>query len=184
MKSRLERVIGVALALAPFVVGGSLSAAAPPNGGTIALEPRTADGDYDPSLQTFVAIASEALTTKGFTVFDDREHAAYVGELTLSRVAVGTGLAKDPGGASVAVAGTGLVVPFSTGQSNVVTLRRTRLELRILKRDDRSLVWDGTAVTVRSAGTKKGTDEAVAADLSAALLQGYPAQPDDVVGVP
>lgn len=172
-------VVAVALALAAPAYG---AAVAPPNGGTIAIEPRTADGEYDPALQSFVAAASRVLTDKGFTVFEDAGHAAYWGELTLSRAAVGTGLARDPNAAKVGV-GAGLVVPMSTGNSNVVTLRRTRLELKIRKRDG-DVVWSGAAVTVRPAGTPKGTNETVAADLSAALLQGYPAQPEDVVGVP
>jgi hypothetical protein len=107
-----------------------------------------------------------------------------VAELTLSRAGVGTGMGKDPGGASVGIAGTGVVVPFSTGQSNVVTLVRTRLELRIRKRGEGGAVWDGAAVTVRASGTRKGTDETVASDLSKALLQSYPTEPGDVIGIP
>jgi len=174
---------GLALALASFGADGSSSAATPPAGGTIAIEPMTADGEYDPTLHIFADAASQALTAKGFTVFNDPAHAAYWGELILSRAAVGTGLAKDPHAPSIS-AGAGLVVPMSTGNSTVVTLQRTRLELRIRKRDEKAAVWDGTAVTVRATGTRKGADETVASDLSAALLHAYPVQPEDVVGVP
>jgi hypothetical protein len=179
MKKRRAWVVGVALALAPLPCG---AAAPPPRGGTIAIEPGTADGEYDPALHMFVDAASQVLTDRGFTVFDDPAHAAYWGELVLSRAAVGTGLAKDPNAEKVGV-GAGIVVPMSTGNSNVVTLRRTRLELRIRKRDG-DVVWHGAAVTVRPSGTPKGTDAAVASDLARALLQGYPAEPQDVVGVP
>jgi hypothetical protein len=179
----LKWIAGLALALAPFVASASLAAAPPPNGGTITLYPRTADGDYDPSLHIYADAAAQALTTKGFTMLEDPAHTLYIAELTLSRAAVGTGMGKGPSD-PVAVAGTGLVVPFPTGQSSVVTLQRTRIELQIKTRSDRSLVWSGAAVTVRPAGTRKGTDEAVATDLSKALLQGYPDQPEDVVGVP
>jgi hypothetical protein len=172
------------LALAPLICGAAPAAAAPPSGGTIAIQPRTADGDYDPSMHVFADAVSAVLTAKGFTVLDPTMHTAYVAEMTLDRAGVGTGLGKDPGGASVAVAGTGLVVPFSTGNSNVVTLQRTRLELRIRKSGDQSTAWDGTAVTVRATGARKGSDETVASDLSAALLHDYPIQPSDVVGVP
>lgn len=184
MKRHKELVAGIALALASPFLGGAVAAAPPPNGGTIAIEPKTADGEYDPSLHVFADAASEALATKGFTVLDPTMHTAYVAELTLSRAAVGTGLAKDPGGASVGVAGTGLVVPFSTGRSNVTTLQRTRMELRIRKSGDENAVWEGAAVTVRATGTRKGADETVASDLSGALFSGYPAVPTEVVGVP
>lgn len=184
MKRFKGLVAAIVLALAPPLLGGTLSAAPPPNGGTIAIEPKTADGEYDPSLHVFAEAASEALSAKGFTVLDPTMHTAYIAELTLSRAAVGTGLAKDPGGASVGVAGTGLVVPFSTGRSNVTTLQRTRMELRIRKAGEQSSVWEGAAVTVRATGTRKGADETVASDLSGALFSGYPAAPTEVVGVP
>jgi hypothetical protein len=184
MKRRTGLAAGAALALAPLIYGGSLAAAPPPNGGTIAIETKTDDGDDDPATHSFVDAASEALTAKGFTVFDDPAHAAYVAELTLSRAAVGTGMAKVPGDASVSAIGTGLVVPLSTGASSLATLERTRLEIRIRKRGEDGVVWDGTAVTVRTAGTRKGTEETVASALSQALLRSYPAEPTDVVGVP
>lgn len=182
MKRRSRLAMVAALVTASFLGGTAALAAPPPSGGTIALSPKTADGDYDPALKTFVDAAGKTLTDRGFTVFDDAAHAAYWGELTLSRAAVGTGFAKDPNAAKVGV-GAGIVVPMSTGNSNVVTLQRTRLELRIRKRDG-DVVWQGAAVTVRPSGTPKGADGTVAADLSNALLQGYPAQPEDVVGVP
>ncbi len=184
MKRCTGLVLGGALALSPLICGASLAASPPPRGGTIAIEPRTGDGEYDPAMPSFVDAASAALTARGFTILDDPTHTAYVVELTLSRAGVGTGLGKDPGGASVGVAGTGVVVPFSTGQSNVVTLQRTRLEFRIRKRGEDGAVWDGAAVTVRATGTRKGTDETVASDLSKALLQSYPDEPGDVIGIP
>lgn len=169
---------------------GPLAAAAPPSGGTISLEPKTADGDYDPALPSFVAAATEALAARGFTILDTN-HAAYVGELILSRVDVGTGSAKvaaghstaTPGGVGGSV-GAGITIPLSTGKSRLVAIQRTRLELRIRKRGEHAIVWDAAAVTVRPAGTRRGADELVASDLSAALLQTYPVQPTAVVGVP
>jgi hypothetical protein len=172
------------MAVASFLWGEPLSADPPPSGGTIVIEAAAKDGVSGRAVPSFVEAASKALTARGFTIFDDPAHAAYLAELTLSRAPVGMGLGKDPHADTAAVVGTGVVVPLSTGRSNVVTLQRTRLELRIRKRDDGRVVWDGTAVTVRNAGTRKGTDQMVATDLSAALLAGYPAQPQDIVGVP
>jgi hypothetical protein len=189
MRKGPVRIVALAIALAPIWTG-SLPAA-PPAGGTISIEPRTADGDYDSSMQSFVHAASEALATNGFTILEDSGHAAYVAELTLSRAEVGTGTAKvmagradvAPGGAPGSV-GAGITIPLSTGKSRLVPIQRTRLEMRIRKRGAGGVVWDGVAVTVRAAGTPKGADEAVAADLSEALFRSYPAQPEGVVGVP
>lgn len=176
-------VASVAVALA-MMNGGALSAEPPPAGGTISIEPRTGNGDYDPSMPAFVDAASKALTARSFTVFDDPGHAAAVVEMVVSRDDVGTGLAKVPGQQAASLIGTGVSIPLSTGDSQLVPLRRTRLELRIRRRGETNIVWDGTAVTVREAGTRGGTDTAVAADLIQALLEAYPAQPRDVIGVP
>jgi len=185
-------ILAVASALALMSMSSAAgAAAAPPEGGTISIEPKTADGDYESSMPSFVNAATEALAAKGFTILEDRGHAAYIGELTLSRVEVGTGTAKAsagrtnamPGGAGGSV-GVGVIIPLPTGKSTLVPLQRTRLELRIRKRGEEATVWDGAAVTVRPAGTKKGADEVVAADLSTAMLRSYPAVPEGVVGVP
>jgi hypothetical protein len=183
-------IVAAMMALMP-ILGGSLSAAAPPGGGTISIEPRTADGDYDSAMPAFVNAAGEALAAKGFTNVEDSGHAAYVVELILSRVEVGTGRAKvpagsaavAPGGASGSV-GAGVVIPFSTGASLLVPVLRTRLEMRIRKRGAEGIVWDGAAVTVRAAGTRKGAEGLVASDLSEAILRSYPAEPEGVAGVP
>ena len=170
--------------------GGSLLAAAPPSSGTISIEPRTVDGDHDSSMPSFVIAAGEALGAKGFTILQGPGHAAYVAELTLSRVDVGTGSAKAAvGSSSVAPStsgsvGGGISVPLSTGKSRLVPLQRIRLQLRIRKRGEEGTVWDGAAVTVRAAGTRKGADDRVASDLSEAILRNYPARPEAVVSVP
>jgi len=170
--------------------GGSVSAV-PPATGTISIEARDADAAFGPSMPAFVNALSEAFATRGFTVIEQPGHAAYVVELDVSRVDVGTGTAKvptdrstvEPGGAPNAV-GVGVRIPLATGKSTLVPLQRTRMEVRIKTRADQGLVWHGTAITVRAAGTRKGQDAVVAADLSAALLRAYPAQPEDVIGVP
>ncbi len=175
-------VATAALGLAP-ISGGALGAGVPPSGGTIAIEARTVDGRTDAALPAFEDAAAAALTARGFTVFDDSGHAAAVVELLLSRDRVGTGYAKATGQGASAF-GAGVSVPLSTGASDLVRLQRTGLELRIHRRGETGTIWDGAAVTVRAAGTRNGTDAAVASDLSRALLLSYPAQPQGVVGVP
>ena len=182
-------IVAALTALMP-IWGGALAAAAPPGGGTISIEPKTADGDYDSAMPSFVNAASDALATKGFTILEDPGHSAYVVELILSRVAVGSQTARVPNGGATAApggaggsVGAGVRIPLSSG-SVMVPLLRTRLELRIRKRGADIVVWDGAAVTVRAARTKRGADGLVAADLSEAILRGYPAEPEDVVGVP
>jgi hypothetical protein len=131
-----------------------------------------------------VDAVSAALTAKSFTIFDDPAHAAYLAELTLSRTTVGTGLGKNPNRDSASLVGSGVAIPLPTGNSSVVTLQRTQLEIRIRHREDGNVVWDGTAVTVREGSAQTGSIRAVAADLSKALLGSYPVEPKDIIGVP
>lgn len=178
------------MALALALAGGTSARATPPNGGTISIESAAIDGDDDELRAAFVSAAGEALGKRGFTILQDRGHAAYVAALTISRVEVGTGLAKvatghatiSPGNAG-ASAGAGIFVPISTAKTRQVALQRTRLDIRIRKRGQEGLVWQGAAVTVRAAGTR-GAGDMLASDLSEALLRSYPASFTTVVGVP
>ena len=64
MYKRTIAIVAALLALVP-IWGASPAAAAPPGGGTISIEPKTADGDYDRSMPAFVNAASDALAAKG-----------------------------------------------------------------------------------------------------------------------
>jgi len=183
-------LIAMAALASPLLSAAPLRAE-PPTGGTISVEAKADDTRMNPALPTFAKAVGEAFEAKGFTVLEQPGHAAFVVELGLSREEVGTSRAKvsterssvQPGGAPNAV-GVGMRIPLPTGKSALVPLERTRLEIRIHKRGEDAVAWQGAAITVRGDGTKKGADAVVAADLSAALLRAYPNQPEDVIGVP
>jgi len=174
------------LPVAALVALASVAAPAepPPTTGTVAIEPRSAGGDYDPVLSAFADATAAALAAKGFTVLDDPNHAAFVADLLLAREEVGTGLARVPGQRAPSVLGTGVSVPLGTGRSDVVPLERYRLDLRLHRRGQAAPVWHAAAVTVRAAGPAKGAAATVAADLSRAVTGPYPAEPPGVIGVP
>lgn len=191
MNKMAGAIAAAALAL-PLLWGGALRAATPPTAGTISVEAKGGEDQLGASTTTtFANAVGQAFETKGFTVLEDLGHAAFVVELSVNREDVGTGKAKVstegssvmPGGAPNAV-GVGVRIPLPTGKSTLVPLQRTRLEIRLRKRGEESVTWQGTAITVRAAGTKKGTDVAVATDLSDALLRVYPNVPEDIIGVP
>lgn len=172
-----------AVALLSVATGaGASDGVPPPNGGTISIEPRTVDGGPDGATQVFVDAAAAALTARGFTVLNAPGHSASTVELVLSRADVGTGVARTRGDSPTAL-GAGVAISLSSG-TRLTSIERTRLEIRIRKRGAPDIVWDGVAVTVREPGTRNGTPEAVAADLSRALLQSYPAQTREIIGVP
>ena len=188
---RRRLAIGMIAALTlALALPGSASAAEPPASGTVSIEPAAADPEVASSLPAFVTAIGDALEPKGFTVLEEPGHAAFVVELGLNRVEVGTGTAKVATTGSQVLpgasrgSGVGVVIPLPTGKSALVPLQRTRLEIRIRKRGDNEVLWQGAAVTIRAAGTPKGQDEAVASALAQALLRSYPAQPEGVIGVP
>jgi hypothetical protein len=182
-------LMAVALSVAS-PAGASPSAAPPPPGGTISIEPKVGERDGQ-LVPAFVTAATEELAAKGFTILEGSGHAAYVAELVLSREEVGTTSAKVQGGSTTYVpggvynsVGAGITVPLGTGKSRLVPLQRTTLQLRIRKRGADDIVWEGAAVTVRAGGTPNGAEPAVASDLSAAVLRPYPDRVKDVVSVP
>jgi hypothetical protein len=186
MNKRVGLIAAAALGLLSTMAG-----AAPPAGGTISVEAQPADAELGRSMPSFVSAADEALATKGFTILEEPGHAAFVAELSLSRVRVGTGSAKVPVDRAAVIpgdspdrVGAGIRIPLSTGKSQLVPLQKTRLQIRIRKRGEENVLWQSTAITVRAAGTRKGQDDTVASDLFEALLRDYPAQPRDVIGVP
>lgn len=166
---------------------GGLPAAPPPDGGTVSIDVKNDDGRYDVPTATYMDAAGQALADKGFTILNDPDHSAYVVELSLHREDVGTGSTKvapsksgmAPGGA-LGSFGTGAIIPIPSGKSRLVALERTTLEMRLRKRGEAVVIWQGKAVTVRSANVQARA----ATDLCNALLRAYPEQPEGVIGVP
>lgn len=185
------KTMAAAMAATLLLCGGALHAAAPPTMGTVSVEAKGGEDQLGASVMTtFGNAVGQAFEAHGFVDLGDPGHAALVVEYSVSREDVGTGRAKALAGPASVQGGTpggvgaGIRIPFGTGNSTVVPLQRTRLEVRLHKRGDDTALWQGAAVTVRGAGTKKGTDEAVATDLSEALLRFYPNPPPEVIGVP
>jgi hypothetical protein len=175
----------VAVASAPW------AAAQIPSSGTISVEQAADATGAEAPPPLFVNALGEVLATKGFTTLEQPGHAALVADLRLTREQVGSAAADvpveravaGPGGVSGAVGG-GISVTLPTAKKSLAPLVRTRMELRIRKRGEDAILWQGSAITVRPAGTATGRDEAVAADLSEAVLRSFPAQPGGVVTVP
>jgi hypothetical protein len=159
--------------------------------GTISLEVTQTAPELRSSTPGFVGAVGQALADKGFTVIDEPGHAGLVADLAVSRDQVGAVNAKVPrggrattsGGAPDAV-GANMTFALPSAKNRVVPLQLTRLEVHIRKRGDAGILWQGTAITVRPAGTRKGEDAVVASDLIGAILHDYPAPPEGIISVP
>ncbi len=169
---------GVALTLTPLVPAGP-----PAHGGTVFVAAANAREGDETSTQMSANAASAALGAKGFTFLDDPNHAAYVADVVVSRTDVGTGQERIHA-SRASMMGTGVNVPFATGQSRLVPLERTEMSISIRRRGETRALWHGAAVTIRSASAPAGAAETVASALSAAALRIYPAESPEPVGVP
>ena len=75
-------------------------------------------------------------------------------------------------------------LPLPTGKVREMTLRQIRLEITIAKRGGNAVLWKGTAVTVRPAEAREGSDDVVAANLAEVLLRNYPIQAAEAISIP
>lgn len=179
-----------AAAASTLLWAGTLSAAAPPNGGTVSIEVEATNGSYDDATPAFVDAVAEALGERGFTILQEPGHAAYVAELILSRVEVGTGSAKVSTESAAVMPGNALSVgaainvPLPSNKRKLVPLQRVRLEIRLKRRGQEGYVWQGGAVTVRAAGTHNGSPSVLAPELGEAVLRSYPVSSIGVISVP
>lgn len=159
------------------------SAATPPSGGTIAI---TSPDGGDPE-DAFDRRAREATTAslgdRGFTILNDRDHAAYVAEVITSRSDVGTSVTRARRDAP-AVLGSGVNIPLASGKSSFVAMRRTTIEIRIRKRGSPAVLWHGSAVTVRPGEPSGPRAERLAAELSQAALSAYPVVAETAISIP
>ena len=159
------------------------SAATPPSGGTIAV---TSSDDADPD-DAFERRAREAATARlgdrGFTILNDRDHAAYVAEVITSRSNVGTSVTRARRDAP-AVLGSGVNIPLASGKSSFVAMQRTTIEIRIRKRGSPAVLWHGSAVTVRAGEPTAARAERLAAELSQAALSSYPVVTETAISIP
>jgi len=190
MRKRAGSIAAAALALA-VASGGAAWGADPLTPGTISIEAKAAEAEAGASMPSFVNAVDEALAARGFTTLEEPGHAGLVAELSLSRVAVGTAAARVPvsgmdagPGGSFGSVGAGMRVTLPTAKTRIVPLLQTWLEIRIRQRGEEKIMWQGAAMTVRAAGTRKGQDEVVASDLAEAIFRAYPAQPEDIISVP
>jgi len=192
----MNRTIAVILRLSLALTAGagiSPLSATPPMEGTVSVE--TQGVASQPGLAAaWTETVGKALTEQGMTVLEGAGHGRFVAEVRLSRSEVGTAPVdiKKGKGASVLPgmeatgqgAGGHLSVTLPTSKSKIVPLREVRLEIRIRKRDETDVLWRAEAVTVRAAEARNGGDVAIASDLVTAMFRGYPAQSQDVIGVP
>ncbi|MDO6414618.1 hypothetical protein Q4F19_09520 [Sphingomonas sp. BIUV-7] len=181
----------IPFAMVMLALGEQPTDAVLPVSGTISMRAMQS-GNSARSLEApFVNAVGQAFSDRGFTTLDGQGHARFTADIKVSRDQLGTTSAAASksrsglrSGEGTNVVGAGLSFSLPSSKSRIVPLLRTRLEVQIRRQGDQAVLWKGAAVTVRPGSTPTGDDGAVAADLSDALLRGYPAQSDEVISIP
>lgn len=169
---------GAALALA---VPQAVAETMPGRGGTIAVTSPAGADPADVMDRAAREAATASLGDRGFTILNDRDHAAYVAEVTATQSDIGTSVTKARR-AAPAVMGAGVNIPLASGKSSFVAMQRTMIEIRIRKRGAETVLWHGAAVTVRpeaGAGVER-----LAGELSRAALSSYPTVAATAISIP
>ena len=190
---RVARTITGVLVAAGLLASGAVCplAAATLEPGTISVDTSTVHTAPGYSVGAFVEAVSEVLANRGYTVLEGHGHARLVAELDLTQTAIGTANVKVPppdkptvsGRAATGVGGI-MIVPLPSRKLRLVSVMKTRLEVRIKRLGEDGVLWSSAGLTVRPSNTGNGLDKVVATDLARAIFRVYPAQPESVAAVP
>jgi hypothetical protein len=137
--------------------------------GQIAVEPMMAAAAANPNFPAFEAAVEAELTRLGWTVVrtvGQSEQVALVDVAQGSREAI-----------SQRLQGAGGVPPAITRPPNAISnVVATLLEVRIKRRSDGTLFWDGRAQTEAPAGSAQAAPPMAVQKLAAALFQDFPGE--------
>lgn len=138
--------------------------------GQIAIEPFNAPDANLPEFRSYASAVSAELTRLGWTVVDTMRGSEQVALIDVDQGArarlepsrVGTGPAS------------------STGQADDIV---TRLEVRIRRRSDGTVFWDGRALTETRGGAAATQPMDVVQNLAAALFRDFPGESGRTISV-
>lgn len=173
----------IAMGLAPMA-----GLAAPgPRGGTIAVSalPRP-DPNPDPGDRLAASVTDRVtatLATKGFTLLPDPDHAAYLAEVSVERADIGTSTVSGAADRAL-VTGAGVNIPLSRGRAVLAPLQRITVQVRIRRRGEPAVLWQGAAMTVRSGAMRGRAADDLSSSLSQAALSAYPVQAAGTISIP
>ena len=180
----------IALLLTPLVLAGCATAVPPvevtrfhigdqAGRGSIAVEPLTLSDDTSIEYRTFAAAVGRELQRVGFTE-QAGTGAQYIASVNYMRgardtmaggrspVSVGVGGATGSYGSGV---GVGIGINLSGPPKPIVV---TQLNVQIKRRSDRTVIWEGRAVTEVKEGTAAAQPGMVASKLAEALFRDFP----------
>jgi hypothetical protein len=160
--------------------------------GSVMIEANVTDEGHSRSIEytTYSAAILHELQRVGFTeARDDAENSEYVVRYTIDRAVLSAGGSRSPisvgvGGSTGSYgSGVGLGIGINLGgqpKDKIVT----ELSVRIARRDDGNVVWEGRASVEAKQGSPASQPGLAAAKLAEALFRDFPGESGTTIRVP
>ncbi len=155
---------------------------APATSGTIAVEEMLGNPDVSLEFRTYAGAVEQQLQQVGFTS-GDAKGSDYLAAVAFRRGFRPSGMDRSGKPVSVSVGGAagnrggglgvGIGINLSGKPKDIVS---TELSVRIRRRADGAVIWEGRALTEAREGTPASQPGIAAGKLAQALFQGYPGQ--------
>jgi hypothetical protein len=163
--------------------------------GQITVEPRDPSLSQDLEFQSYARIVQSELSRLGFdsaTILSKSELVAVTevrrswrptGQTSGSSMSIGLGGASGGGWRGGSSIGLGGSISFPLGQQKERMDVLTELSVRLKRRSDSTVIWEGRAESVARDGTPYANPEASVQRLAQALFQGFPGRSGEIITV-
>lgn len=152
--------------------------------GQVAVEPFNTEDPNSPEFRTYAAAVARQLNRLGWTVVDTLgqseqvalvgvEQQSYRGAPRRSPVSVGVGGGVGGGGYRSG-GGVGVGLGFNLGGGKSGRMEETTLQVRIKRRSDDTVVWEGRATGQARVDKPEGQPNLVSERLAEALFRDFP----------
>jgi hypothetical protein len=156
--------------------------------GQIAVETFEGTEASDPELRTYAAAVEQELTRLGWTLVRSVGQSEQVAQLGVDQQdyrssrpgPVTLGVGGGTGGWYSSGAGAGVGVNLGGGSRNMVA---TMLRVRIKRRSDGTVFWEGRASSNARADRPEGSPAVIAARLAEAVFRGFPGESGQTISV-
>lgn len=162
---------------------------APATTGSIAVEEMLGNPDVSLEFRTYAAAVSRELQGVGFSE-GDAKSSDFIASVAFRRAFRPSGIDRSGKPVSVGVGGStgsygsglgvGIGINLSGKPKDIVS---TEMSVRIKRRSDGTVIWEGRALTEAKQGTPASQPGLVAGKLANALFKGYPGQSGQTIRV-
>ena len=157
--------------------------------GGVVIEPFNPSDSQSLEFRSYAAAVAQAMAGNGLTLSESNT-TPWVAAIEVTRTTRASTAKRSPvtigigGGTGGYGGGVGLGASFGLGSSRPSETVITRLSVRLMKRTDRSTVWEGRAETVSPANGPAAQPGLAAEKLSRALFKDFPGESGKTVLVP